>query len=105
MQAERVLEARRDRVEHRDVGARAEELLALPREHHDLHRVVETRAQHGLVEVAHHLVRVAVGRRVRQREQGDASIRGVGHLAVRQRLGSVEGHAARLRLREEGRMF
>ena len=48
VQAERVLEGRRDRAEHRDVGARAKELLTFTSQDDDLDVLVHARAQDGL---------------------------------------------------------
>ena len=52
-----------------------------------LHGIVEARPQDRLVEIAHHLVRVAVGRRVGQRDERQTAAGGVGDLAVLERLG------------------
>jgi hypothetical protein len=99
VQAEVVLELRLGALEHRDVGAGAEELLALAGDDHDFDLLVEARAQDRLVQVAHHLQRVAVGRRAGEREQGDAAARLVADATLGQGLGLGEigelGHGER----------
>jgi hypothetical protein len=71
VQAEVVLEGRVRRLEHVDVGAGAEELLARAGEHDHVHVVVEARLEDRRVELAHHLVGVGVGRRVVEGQVGD----------------------------------
>jgi acyl carrier protein len=82
VQAEVVLEGRIDLAEHPDVGARAEELLAVARDDDRLHVVVEPRLEDRLVELAHHLVRVRVHRRIRESQRRDAATRLVGDQVV-----------------------
>ena len=72
VQAEVVLERRIGVLEHADVGAGAEELLAGADEHDHVDRGVHARRQYRVVELAHHLVRVGVGRRVVQLEHRHA---------------------------------
>ena len=64
VQAEHILELRRHLVEHADVRAGRKELLALAGEHDDFDVVIETRIENRFVELAHHLVRVGVRRRI-----------------------------------------
>ena len=75
VEAEVVLEARLRLLQHLDVGAGAEELVALALEHQDVDVVVEARSEHGLVELTHHLVGVGVGGRVVEGDVGDAVAR------------------------------
>ena len=107
VQAEGVLEGRRDVVEHPDVRAGAEELLALPTKDHHLHGIVEARLQDGFVQVTHHLVGVAVGGRVRQGQEGHAVLDGVGDLPVGHGPGVSEAHddAGRGPSGQAGRVF
>jgi hypothetical protein len=74
VQAEVVLEVRIDGLEHVDVRAGAEELLARARDQDDEDLRVEARLEDALVEVPHHLVRVGVRRRIVEREDGDAAL-------------------------------
>ena len=71
MQAEVVLEVRVRVLEHVDVGAGAEELLAAPLEDEDVDLLVEARLQDREVELPHHLVGVGVGRRIVEGQIGD----------------------------------
>ena len=64
VQAEHVLELRRHRVEHADVRAGREELLALAGEHDHFDVGVEARVENRFVELAHHFVRVRIRRRI-----------------------------------------
>ena len=70
VEAEVVFEGRRHLRQHRDVGARAEELLARAGDDDDVDGLVHPRAQDGRVELLHHLVRVGVRGRVVEREDG-----------------------------------
>ena len=74
VQAEHVLELRRHGVEHPDVGAGREELLALAGEHDHLDVGVEARVENRVVELAHHLVRVRVGRRIVHLDEADVAV-------------------------------
>ena len=74
VQAEVVFEGGVGLPEHGDVGAGAEELLAVAGQHEHVHVVVEARLEDRRVEVLHHLVRVAVDRRVVEREERDAAL-------------------------------
>ena len=75
VEAEVVLELRGDRVEHLDVRAGGEELVARPAQQEDVDAVVEARLEDRLVEVLHHLVGEGVHGRVVQRDGGHAGIR------------------------------
>ena len=72
VQAEEVLEAGRDGVEHADVRAGREEAVALAAQHDDVHVVVEAGLEDRLVELAVHRVGVGVGRRIVDLDDGDA---------------------------------
>ena len=72
VQAEEVLEAGRDGVQHPDVGAGREEPVALAAQDDDVHVVVEAGLQDGLVELPHHRVGVGVRRRVVHLDDRDA---------------------------------
>ena len=74
VQAEHVLELGRNLVEHADVRAGREELLALAGEHDDLDVLIEPRIQDRVVELAHHLVRVRVGRRIVHLDEADVAV-------------------------------
>ena len=79
VEAEVVLEDRVDGLQHVDVGARAEELLARAAQHEDVHVLVESRLENGVVEVAHHLVGVGVRGRIDERDPGHAVLHAVVH--------------------------
>ena len=64
VQAEEVLEPRRDGVQHPDVRAGGEEAVSLAAQDDHVHFVIEAGLQDGVVQLAHHRVRVGVGRRV-----------------------------------------
>src|SRR4051812_43996191 len=70
VQAEVVLEVRVGRLQHVDVGAGAEELVPLALDHDHVGVLVEARLEDGVVELAHHLVGVGVGRGIVQGEIG-----------------------------------
>ena len=72
VQAEVVLEVRVRLLEHVDVGAGAEELLAQTGQHDDVNICVEPGGEDRVVELAHHLVGVGVGRWVAEGQIGDA---------------------------------
>ena len=72
MQAEVVLELRRDLGKHLDVRAGGEELVAGAAEHDDVDVVVHTRIQDARIELLVHFVGVGVGRGVVQLEDRDA---------------------------------
>ena len=91
VQAEHVLVRRIDGSQHPDVSAGTEELLASASQHDGLHTRIEARLDDGLVQVAHHLVRIAVGRRIDQRDHRHSTAHLVGGFAVRQRERSVHG--------------
>src|SRR5579883_885373 len=62
VQAEIILERRRHRIKHADLGARAEELLACPAHDQDMNVLIKTSLQYSLIELAHHLIAVGIGR-------------------------------------------
>jgi len=74
VQAEVVLEGGGDALQHRDVGAGAEELFAGAGKDDDVHVVIHAGAQDRRVERLHHLVGVGVGGRVVQGQDGDATV-------------------------------
>ena len=82
VQAEVVLELRRHRAQHRDVGTGTEEALARTPQHDHVHVRIEARLQNRLVQLAHHFIAVAIGRRHVQFEYGDATLGGIAN-AVR----------------------
>ncbi len=92
VQAEVVLEVRVRRLEHVDVGAGAEDLLAGAGEHDDVDRRVEAGLEDAVVELAHHLVGVGVGRRVVEGEVGDPLPDLVVHQRARSGLDGVLRH-------------
>jgi len=71
MQAEVVLEVGIGALQHVDVGAGAEELLPQAGEYQDVDVGVEPSLENGLVQLAHHLVGVAVGGWGGERQVGD----------------------------------
>jgi len=72
MQAEVVLELRRDLRKHLDVRAGGEELVAGAAEHDDVDVVVHTRIQDARIELLVHFIGVGVSRGVVQLEDCDA---------------------------------
>src|SRR5206468_3828979 len=73
MQAEEEFEARGHAVQHADVRAGGEELVAVTAQHHHVDVVVKARPQDRLVELTHHLVGVRIGGRVVQLDDRDAT--------------------------------
>src|SRR5438093_6339066 len=71
VEAEVVLERRIHGLEHVDVRAGAEKLLPRPPDHEHVDALLEARLEDGVVEIAHHLVGVGVGRWIRELESGD----------------------------------
>src|SRR6185436_3896634 len=71
VQTEVVLEVGVGPLEHVDVGAGAEEFLALAGEDDDMDLAVEARLDDRLVDLAHHLVGIGIGRRIVEGEIGD----------------------------------
>ena len=68
METEEVFEARGDLVQHPDVGAGGEELLAVPPDHDDVRFFGHPGVEDRLVQLAHHFVGVGVGRWVVERD-------------------------------------
>jgi hypothetical protein len=77
VQAEVVFEGRIRLAKHVDVRAGAEELLPVTGDDQHVDVVVEARLEDGGVEVLHHLVCVAIDRRVVEREHRHAGVRQV----------------------------
>jgi hypothetical protein len=71
VQAEVVLEVRVGRLQHVDVGAGAEELVAFALQNDHVHVLVEPGLENAVVELTHHLVRIGIGRRVVEGDVGD----------------------------------
>ncbi len=82
VQAEVVLELRRDRVQHSDVCAGGEEALAFAGEDDDFDAVVETRVENCFIELPHHLMRVGVCRRIIHRDDRDVPVLCIGDDAL-----------------------
>src|SRR5687767_368285 len=72
VQTEVILKRRRDIREHLDVGARAEKLLTLTRNHDHLNSVVYPRSENRAIELLHHLVAVGVRRWIVERNGRNA---------------------------------
>src|SRR6185437_16608300 len=84
-------------LEHRDVGAGAEELLPRPTEHDHLDAWIHSGRQDRRVNLLHHLVRVGIGWRIRELDRAhgvaDAN-RNLRRLRSCRRFAAVPAHSS-----------
>ena len=88
VQAEEILEPRRDLVEHPNVRARGEELVALAADDDHMDAVVETRLQDRIIQLPHHFVGVGIRRRIVELDDREPFLRAV----LNERLDLRFGH-------------